>query len=225
MLVVNDVWKRRQRLEHVEVLDKTFDEFMPPDYAAALTARDEEVTEHGRTIDRELVLMVHDQEFVIHHVKFPLVDVHGKNIGIGAVTTDVTERHQAEKQLHQAAKMEAIGQRTDGLAHDFNNLLAIVIGNAELGVEDDIKVRELAATLLEGLGYEIVTAADARAARECLPREERIDLVLSDVVLPGSVSGTAAFGSESHLYVRVLGGSGGSKRFSRLRQCITQQAL
>jgi signal transduction histidine kinase/CheY-like chemotaxis protein/integral membrane sensor domain MASE1 len=44
---------------------------------------------------------------------------------------EMQEREQAESALHQARRMEAIGQLTGGIAHDFNNLLMIVGGNVE----------------------------------------------------------------------------------------------
>lgn len=48
------------------------------------------------------------------------------------VAAEVAERTQVEDRLHQAQKMEAVGQLTGGIAHDFNNLLTGIIGSLEL---------------------------------------------------------------------------------------------
>jgi len=48
------------------------------------------------------------------------------------VEKEVASRQQAEAQLRQSQKMEAVGQMAGGMAHDFNNLLQIIGGYAEL---------------------------------------------------------------------------------------------
>ncbi|RDD60313.1 response regulator [Ferruginivarius sediminum] len=68
--------------------------------------------------------------------KFPVPDGEGGPLGVGNITTDVTERRRAQERLGQAQKMEALGQLTGGVAHDFNNLLAVILGNLRLLQED-----------------------------------------------------------------------------------------
>ncbi|WP_137974282.1 PAS domain-containing protein [Pseudomonas sp. F(2018)] len=48
------------------------------------------------------------------------------------VASMVTQRETAIAQLHEARKMETIGQLTGGIAHDFNNLLTPIMGTLEL---------------------------------------------------------------------------------------------
>jgi len=58
-----------------------------------------------------------------------------------------------------------------------------------LAVEDNRKVRQVVVRQLKGIGYRVLEAENAKAAVELLERGERIDLVFTDVVMPGEMSG------------------------------------
>ena len=60
-----------------------------------------------------------------------------------------------------------------------------------LVAEDDPAVLKLTVDLLEGLGYRVVTATTADEAMAVLRQNRRIDLLFSDVVMPGGTSGIA----------------------------------
>lgn len=64
-------------------------------------------------------------------------------------------------------------------------------GGTVLVVEDDPDVRMLTVALLSSLGYSVLAAEDGEQALPLLEGDDAIDMLLSDVVLPGDLSGPA----------------------------------
>jgi CheY-like chemotaxis protein len=58
-----------------------------------------------------------------------------------------------------------------------------------LVVDDEASLLELAVDALSLRGYTVLTATDAGRALDILAREEHIDLLLTDVVMPGEMNG------------------------------------
>jgi PAS domain S-box-containing protein len=79
-------------------------------------------------------------------LKSSLIDTNSDKIsGAVLVIRDISSEIRMQRQLHQAGKLDALGQLAGGIAHDFNNMLAGIIGGAEilkLQVNDDPETAE-----------------------------------------------------------------------------------
>jgi len=105
---------------------------------------------------------------------------------------------QAENQLRQAQKMEAVGQLTGGIAHDFNNMLTGIIGSL------DIMRRRIARGQTDQLDrfMDSAVASAQRAASLThrlltFSRQQRLD--------PKSVDVADLIGSMEDMLLRTLG--------------------
>lgn len=126
-----------------EIVGRTMHELIPPNIA-------DQSLGYAEIIRRDRVPLVVKEQFRIDGaercfstVLFPLVDGAGAVTSIGAITRDVTEQEQSarereklETQLRQSQKMEAVGRLAGGVAHDFNNMLGVILGYAELALDD-----------------------------------------------------------------------------------------
>jgi CheY-like chemotaxis protein len=60
-----------------------------------------------------------------------------------------------------------------------------------LVVEDDEQVRDVAVEMIKELGYRVVTATNGPEALARLNAGEPVDLLFSDILMPGGISGVA----------------------------------
>jgi len=86
-------------------------------------------TWHGQFVNKRKDGSLYHEDAII----FPIKNTNGTIINFAAIKQDITKQVHLEKQLRQAAKLEAIGQLAGGIAHDFNNVLTSIKGFAEMG--------------------------------------------------------------------------------------------
>jgi PAS domain S-box-containing protein len=91
-------------------------------------------------------------------VAVDLVAVGDRRLAIVFVS-DITEQRNAEEQLRESQKMEAIGLLAGGIAHDFNNVLTGILGHASLLAEAAPSGSDV-----HRIAHTITTAANRAAA-------------------------------------------------------------
>ncbi len=101
------------------------------------------------------------------------VSVYPSADGMAVYFKVITERLALEEQLRQSQRLDSVGQLTGGVAHDFNNLLTVIMGNAELLVDelpDSDDRKSLAETILNAAigGADLIQRLLSFARRQAL---------------------------------------------------------
>jgi PAS domain S-box-containing protein len=137
-----------------------FEAIHPDDRAEAIRAWSEAVA--GRQpLATEHRLRRRDGEYRSMEVRaVPVLDDQGRIREWVGAHTDITDRVQAEEQLSQAQRLQAVGTLAGGVAHEVNNQLMAVLGFGEF--------------VLNALGQEHPQAADVREMVGAATRAARV---------------------------------------------------
>ncbi|MDY6831318.1 MAG: PAS domain-containing protein [Thermodesulfobacteriota bacterium] len=127
-----------------EIRGKRSHDIWPESYSATYQDKDVELLQAGGKQQYEYQYAGPDgtaRDVVFYKSAFQ--DSDGRVDGLVGIMLDITERKQAEAekeklsaQLIQARKMEAVGRLAGGVAHDFNNMLNVIVGHAELALDE-----------------------------------------------------------------------------------------
>jgi PAS domain S-box-containing protein len=148
LLIDSDGWLRRVNPAWMRVLGYAAEELvghhvtefaLVDDHADTVAA----YANAARSSSPQLVDRYRHKDGSVRWIAWVAAPFGGMTYATGRDITLERERQaaleQAQEQLRQAQKMEAVGQLTGGLAHDFNNMLASIMGGLELSA---IRIRQ-----------------------------------------------------------------------------------
>ncbi|MBM4274903.1 MAG: PAS domain S-box protein [Deltaproteobacteria bacterium] len=122
-------------LQGKDILGKADVPIFPPDQAQDHRAENLEILKTGVHKVKEVLVGREDDKRWLHMVKVPVYDEE-RITGILTAARDITEIKQYQEKLIQSLKMEQLGKLAGGVAHEINTPLCVILGYAQMLLED-----------------------------------------------------------------------------------------
>ena len=172
LVLVNREYERRAGRSAAELLGRTIEELamMPPEHAQASMANDRRVIEERRPLQFESSYLDGGGPSTFFSLKFPIVDDAGEVRGVGGISTDVTERKQAEEALRRSQERFEKVFRASTIAICITSIAdgRFVDGNAALQALTGYTVAEMRGRTGDELNLWVQPAGDRTALFEAL---------------------------------------------------------
>jgi signal transduction histidine kinase len=150
------------------------------------------VSDTGIGMDRDLLSRVFEPFFTTKDVG------QGTGLGLSQVYGFIKQSNGHVKLYSEPARGTAVklylprltADRPDVVVEEVDEVVEAGRGETILVVEDEAAVREHAVTSLKELGYRVLSTGDGAGALRILARNTTIDLLFTDIGLPGGMTGS-----------------------------------
>ncbi|MCP4670327.1 MAG: PAS domain S-box protein [Desulfobacula sp.] len=133
---VNKAFCKMLGRDKEQIINKTNDDLFPGKLAQMYNQEDKNIFETGIALAKENKILGTKGVKWLHVVKIPVPATKEMGKGLVCSGRDITQLKDVQEQLTHAQKLESVGRLAAGVAHEINTPLGIILGYAQLLLED-----------------------------------------------------------------------------------------
>ncbi len=122
--------------EEEQIIGKVDHDLYPPDRAKKNIEENEEILRSGAVLEKQEAIESGSGSKWCHVMRMPVRSPDGAISGILWSGRDITALKEMEARMVQARKMESVGQLAAGVAHEINTPLGVILGYAQVLLEE-----------------------------------------------------------------------------------------